>query len=77
MNEMIMVCHSVSNNTRTGLVISLCLKTNPLINLIPPESPQILDIRELKQHDAAIRRRRSLVKCLFNCKNASLITGPI
>ena len=36
MNEMIMVCHSVNNNTRTGLVISLSLSTNPLISLIPP-----------------------------------------
>ena len=44
MNEMIMVCHSMNNNTRTGLVIYLCLDTNPLISLIPHESPQILDI---------------------------------
>ena len=36
MNEMIMVCHSLNNNTCTGLVISLCLNTNPLISLIPP-----------------------------------------
>ena len=36
MNEMIMVCHSVNNNTRTGHVISLCLDTNPLISLILP-----------------------------------------
>ena len=34
MNEMIMVCHSVKNNTRTGLVIFPCLDTNPLISLI-------------------------------------------
>ena len=34
MNEMIMVCHSVDNTTRTGLVISLCLDTNPLSSLI-------------------------------------------
>ena len=33
--------------------------------------------RKLKQHDVAMRRRLSLVKCLFNCKNASLITDPI
>ena len=44
MNEMIMVRDSVNNHTRRGLVISLCLDTNPLISLIPPESPQILDI---------------------------------
>ena len=35
MNEMIMVCHSLNNNTRTGLIISLCLNANPLIGLIP------------------------------------------
>ena len=36
MNEMIMVCHSLNNNTLTGFVISLYLNTNPLISLIPP-----------------------------------------
>ena len=30
-----MVCHSLNNNTRTGLVESLSLNTNPLIGLIP------------------------------------------
>ena len=35
-NKMIMVCHSLNNNARTGLVISLCLNANPLISLIPP-----------------------------------------
>ena len=35
MNEMIMVCHSLNNNTCTGLVISLCLNPNSLISLIP------------------------------------------
>ena len=44
MNELIMVCHSLSSNTCAGLVVSLCLNTNPLISLVPPESPQILDI---------------------------------
>ena len=44
MNKMIMVCHSLNNYTRTGFVISLCLNTNPLISLIPSETPQILDI---------------------------------
>ena len=28
MNEMITLCHSLNNNTRTGLVISLCLNAN-------------------------------------------------
>ena len=36
MSEMITVCHSLNNNTRTGLVISLCLNANLLISLIPP-----------------------------------------
>ena len=27
MNGMTIVCHSLNNNTRTGLVISLCLRT--------------------------------------------------
>ena len=35
MNEMIMVCHSLINNIRTGLVISLSSNTNLLISLIP------------------------------------------
>ena len=35
MNEMVMVCHSLNNNTRTGLVISLCLNANLLVSLIP------------------------------------------
>ena len=30
------------------------------------------DIRDLKQHDAAMRRRGSLARCLFNCYNASV-----
>ena len=29
MNEMIMVSHSLNNNTRTGLFVSLCLNINP------------------------------------------------
>ena len=36
MNETIMVSHSLDNITRMGLVISLCLNTNPLVTLIPP-----------------------------------------
>ena len=43
MNEMIMVCHSLNNNTRMGLVISFCLNANPLISLIL-EWPQMLHI---------------------------------
>ena len=39
MNEMIMVCHSLNNNTPTGLVRCLCLNANPLISLLPPSSP--------------------------------------
>ena len=48
-----MTRHSVNNNTGMGLVISLCSNTNHLISLIPIKLPQILDIRDLKQHDAA------------------------
>ena len=33
---MIMMRHSVTNNTRMGLVISLCSNSNHLISLIPP-----------------------------------------
>ena len=36
--------HSVYNNTRMGLVISLCSNSNQFITLIPPKLPQILDI---------------------------------
>ena len=35
MNEMIMVYHSLINNTAAGLIISLCSNTNLLISLIP------------------------------------------
>ena len=34
---------SVNNNTRMGLVISLCPNSNHLISLIPPRLLQILD----------------------------------
>ena len=34
-------------------------------------------IRDLKQHDAVMRRRRSLEEWLFNCSHAPLITDPI
>ena len=54
MNHRIIVCHSLNNNTCTGLVISLCLNTtscyfsffkyNSFDQSDPPESPQILDI---------------------------------
>ena len=33
---MIMMRHSVNNNTRMGLVVSLCSNSNHLISLIPP-----------------------------------------
>ena len=36
--------HSVNNNARMGLVISLCSNSNHLISLILPKLPQILDI---------------------------------
>ena len=36
MNKMIMMSHSLNNNTCMGLIISLCLNTNPLVSLIPP-----------------------------------------
>ena len=39
-----MTCHSVNNNTRMDLVISLCSNSNHLISLIPPKLPEILDI---------------------------------
>ena len=35
MNGMTILCHLLNNNTRTGLVISLCLNVNTLISLIP------------------------------------------
>ena len=41
---MITMRHFVNNNTRMGLVISLCSNSNHLISLIPPERPQILDV---------------------------------
>ena len=43
MNEMITVCHSLNNNTRMGLFISL-FKYKSFDQSDPPESPQILDI---------------------------------
>ena len=36
-----MTCYSVNNNTRMGLVISLCSTSNHLISLIPPKLPQM------------------------------------
>ena len=35
-NYMIMMRHSVNNNTRMGLVVSLCSNSNHLIGLSPP-----------------------------------------
>ena len=41
-------------------------------------APPAWIIRDLKQHNAVMRRRRrSLAKWLFNCTHASLITDPI
>ena len=39
-----MTSHSVNNNTRVGLVISLSPTSNHLTSLIPPKLPEILDI---------------------------------
>ena len=39
-----MVCYSLNSNTRTGLVISLCLHCKSFDQSDPPECPQILDI---------------------------------
>ena len=51
--------HSVNNNTRMGLVISLC-SNSTIDRFNPPELPQILDIRELyKQTNAAARVENS------------------
>ena len=36
MNEIVMVCHSLINNTSMGLIVSLCSNTNPLVSLIRP-----------------------------------------
>ena len=60
-----MTRHSVNNNTRMDHVISLCLNSNHLISLIPLKLPHILDIRELKQTDAAAERRRLTSNFLF------------
>ena len=43
MNEMIIVCHSLNNNTRMDFYISL-FKCKSFDQSDPPESPQILDI---------------------------------
>ena len=39
-----MMRHSVNNNTRMGLVVSLSSNSNHLISLISPKLPKILDI---------------------------------
>ena len=39
--------------------------SNHLISLIPPKLPQSLDIKDLKQHDAVLKWRRSFTKFLF------------
>ena len=39
-----MTRHSVNNNTRKGLAISVCSNSDHLISLISPKLSQILDI---------------------------------
>ena len=39
-----MTRHSVNNNTRMGLVISLCSNSNHFDQFNPPRLPKILDI---------------------------------
>ena len=69
MNEIIMVCHSVNNNTRSGLVKSCCLNTKTLIGLkfvsqpgkiIPSETTHRKKVEE--ETEAAIVSQPS--KCL-------------
>ena len=45
-----MTSHSVNNNTRMGLVITVCSNSNHLISLIPPKLPQILNTTQLWHH---------------------------
>ena len=60
-----MTGHYVNNNTRMGLVISLCSNSNHFVNLIPPKLPQILDIYSvvalqllcLQNYDAEKRKK--------------------
>ena len=47
MDEMIMVCHSLINNTGTGLIISGMCKYKFFDQSDPPESPQIFDIHSV------------------------------
>ena len=44
MSKMIMVCHSLNNNTCMSLVVSLCLHTNSSGQSDPPECLQIIGI---------------------------------
>ena len=41
---MIIVCHSAHDNIHKGLAVSFCSNSNHFINLIPPESTQILEL---------------------------------
>ena len=57
MNEMIMVCHSLINNTGTGLTISLFSNTNPLISLIPTKHLNIQTFTQLWYFSTYTERR--------------------
>ena len=59
MNKMIMACHSLTNSTGTGLVISLCLNTNPLINLIPPNFRHLPSCGTLGNKETVVQ----IIKC--------------
>ena len=48
--------HSVYNNSRMGVVISLCSNSNHLIRLSPSELPQILDIYSVVAQKEHMRR---------------------
>ena len=75
---MIMMRHSMNNNTRMRPVVSLCSNQNHLFDQFnSPELPQILDIGDLKQHDEFMRRRWSMARCLFKENHASLNTDII
>ena len=55
--KMIMMSHSVNNNTCMDLVcLFVCSNSNPLICLIPipPESPQILDTYSVVAHQSFV-----------------------
>ena len=57
-----MVSHSLNNNTRTGLFISLCLKTNPLVSLMPPPPRIASNFRHLLSC-GTIARMKAVTSC--------------